>query len=386
MAFDVQEYRAFIELLYKHPEWRAELRQLVLTEELLTLPQLVQELVEAHKRGEERMTRIEQSLVELVEAQKRNEQSIAELVEAQKRNEQSIAELVEAQKRNDERFAELVEAQKRNDERFAELVEAQKRNDERFAELIEVQKRHEERLAAVEERLTRLEQTVAELVEAQKRNDERFAELIEVQKRHEERLAAVEERLAKVEERLEGVEERLTRLENTVAELAEAQKRTELEVQRLTNRMGHIVGDLLEIKYRDKPFSYFGRIVRRARVVDLAEVEDWLGERLSEEQLIDLFQLDLVVRGQLRQPRGERKEHPEVWLAVEVSSVVDGDDVQRAARRAEILRQAGLPVLAVAAGGNLTPEARELARTKGVALQADGQLELLEEALANLGE
>ena len=344
MAFDVQEYRAFIELLYKHPEWRAELRQLVLTEELLTLPQLVQELVEAHKRGEERMTRIEQSLVELVEAQKRNEQSIAELVEAQKRNEQSIAELVEAQKRNDERFAELVEAQKRNDERFAELVEAQKRNDERFAELIEVQKRHEERLAAVEERL------------------------------------------AKVEERLEGVEERLTRLENTVAELAEAQKRTELEVQRLTNRMGHIVGDLLEIKYRDKPFSYFGRIVRRARVVDLAEVEDWLGERLSEEQLIDLFQLDLVVRGQLRQPRGERKEHPEVWLAVEVSSVVDGEDVQRAARRAEILRQAGLPVLAVAAGGNLTPEARELARTKGVALQADGQLELLEEALANLGE
>ena len=330
MAFDVQEYRAFIELLYKHPEWRAELRQLVLTEELLTLPQLVQELVEAHKRGEERMTRIEQSLVELVEAQKRNEQSIAE------------------------------------------LVEAQKRNDERFAELIEVQKRHEERLAGVEERLTRLEQTVAEL--------------IEVQKRHEERLAAVEERLAKVEERLEGVEERLTRLENTVAELAEAQKRTELEVQRLTNRMGHIVGDLLEIKYRDKPFSYFGRIVRRARVVDLAEVEDWLGERLSEEQLIDLFQLDLVVRGQLRQPRGERKEHPEVWLAVEVSSVVDGEDVQRAARRAEILRQAGLPVLAVAAGGNLTPEARELARTKGVALQADGQLELLEEALANLGE
>jgi hypothetical protein len=386
MAFDVQEYRAFIELLYKHPEWRAELRQLVLTEELLTLPQLVQELVEAHKRGEERMTRIEQSLVELVEAQKRNEQSIAELVEAQKRNDERFAELIEVQKRHEERLAGVEERLTRLEQTVAELVEAQKRNDERFAELIEVQKRHEERLAGVEERLTRLEQTVAELVEAQKRNDERFAELIEVQKRHEERLAAVEERLAKVEERLEGVEERLTRLENTVAELAEAQKRTELEVQRLTNRMGHIVGDLLEIKYRDKPFSYFGRIVRRARVVDLAEVEDWLGERLSEEQLIDLFQLDLVVRGQLRQPRGERKEHPEVWLAVEVSSVVDGEDVQRAARRAEILRQAGLPVLAVAAGGNLTPEARELARTKGVALQADGQLELLEEALANLGE
>lgn len=260
MPFDVQEYRAFIELLYKHPEWQAELRQLVLNEELLSLPQLVHELIEAHKRGEERLTRIEESLAELAEAQKR----------------------------------------------------------------------------------------------------------------HEERLA--------------GVEERLTRLENIVAELAEAQKRTELQVQRLTDRMGQIVGDLLEIKYHDKPFSYFGRIVRRARTVDLAEVEDLLGEGLTQEQLFELLQLDLLVHGQLRQPRGERKEHPEVWLAIEVSSVVDREDVQRVARPAEILRQAGLPVLAVAAGGNLTPEARELARTTGVALQADGQLELLEEALAKLGE
>jgi len=371
MAFDVQEYRAFIELLYKHPEWRAELRQLVLTEELLALPQLVQDLVEAHKRGEERMTRIEQSLAELIEAQKRNDERFAELIEAQKRNEQSIAELVEAQKRNEQSIAELVEVQKRHEERLAAV-------EERLAKV-------EERLEGVEERLARLEQSIAELVEAQKRNEQSIAELVEAQKRNEQSIAELVEAQKRNEERLEGAEERFSRIDQSIAELAELQKQTEIQMQRLTNRMGQIVGDLLEIKYRDKPFSYFGRIVRRARVVDLAEVEDWLSERLSEEQLFDLFQLDLLVRGQIRQPVGERKEHPEVWLAIEVSSVVDGEDVQRVARRAEILRQAGLPVLAVAAGSNLTPEARELARTKGVALQADGQLELLEEALAKFG-
>lgn len=295
MTFDVQEYRAFLELLHKHPEWREELRQLVLTEEVLKLPELVHELTEAHKRSEARLAGVEERLTRI---------------------EQSIAELVEVQKQHEARLAKV-----------------------------------EARLEGVEERLTRLEETVAQLVE--------------VQKQHEERLAKVEQ---------------------SIIELAEAQKRTEQQVQRLTDRMGQMAGDLLEIKYRDKPSSYFGRIVRQARLVDLADVEALLGERLTDEQLFDLLQLDVVVRGQLRQPKGKRQEQPEVWLAIEVSSVVDREDVERAERRAGILRQAGLPVLAVAAGGNLTLGARQLAQVKGVVLQADGRLEFLEEALARFME
>ena len=38
MAFTVQEFRRLVQILEQHPEWRAELRRLVLTEELLTLP------------------------------------------------------------------------------------------------------------------------------------------------------------------------------------------------------------------------------------------------------------------------------------------------------------------------------------------------------------
>jgi hypothetical protein len=38
MAFTVQDFHDLITLVVQHPEWRAELRRLVLTEELLALP------------------------------------------------------------------------------------------------------------------------------------------------------------------------------------------------------------------------------------------------------------------------------------------------------------------------------------------------------------
>jgi hypothetical protein len=64
MAFTVKDFRDLVRLLEQHPEWRAELRQLLLTEEILTLPQVVRELaeevrllVEAQRRAEERLER-----------------------------------------------------------------------------------------------------------------------------------------------------------------------------------------------------------------------------------------------------------------------------------------------------------------------------------------
>jgi hypothetical protein len=143
MAFTVSDFHDLVELLEQYPQWRQELRRLVLTDELLDLPRVVRELsdriaelVEAQKRAEARLDRVEARL-------DRIDQQIAELVEAQKRTDEKIAELVEAQKRTDEKIAELVEAQKRTDEKIAELVEAQKRTDEKIAELVEAQNRTE---------------------------------------------------------------------------------------------------------------------------------------------------------------------------------------------------------------------------------------------------
>jgi DNA repair exonuclease SbcCD ATPase subunit len=259
MTFDLQDYRQFVELIYKHPEWRAELRQIVLTEELLALPELVEkiaesqdrtdrlihELGEAQRRREEDLTRLVQTVAELAEAQKRSEERLTRL-------EQTVAELAEAQKRTEQRVEELAEAQKRSEERLtrleqtvAELAEAQKRSEERLtrleqtvAELAEAQKRSEERL-------TRLEQAVAELAEAQKRTEQRVEELAEAQKRSEERLTRLEQAVAELaeaqkrtEQRVEELAELQKRTEQRVEELAEAQKRTASQLGRLAEHIG----------------------------------------------------------------------------------------------------------------------------------------------------
>jgi len=71
----------------------------------------------------------------------------------------------------------------------------------------------------------------------------------------------------------------------------------------------------------------------------------------------------------------------EVWLAVEVSSVVDRDEVSRAVRRCRLLTRGGRPVVPVVAGEAITTGANEAARTEQVAVVEDGKIANWDEAL-----
>ncbi|MGC8779758.1 MAG: hypothetical protein ACP5UQ_02740, partial [Anaerolineae bacterium] len=77
-------------------------------------------------------------------------------------------------------------------------------------------------------------------------------------------------------------------------------------------------------------------------------------------------------------------QEPEVWLAIEVSAVVDRNDVERARRRAVLLRKAGMAAIPVAAGEEITDGARQLARGENVVLLQDGQRLFWDEALADV--
>jgi hypothetical protein len=189
----------------------------------------------------------------------------------------------------------------------------------------------------------------------------------------------------RAEERLSGVEERLGRLEETVAALAEAQRRAEERLAgveerlgRVENKLGRIDGRTLEQEYREKAVGYFGRLLRKTQVIARDNLVDMLEARLSADELDDALLIDLVVRGQPRQ----RTDWEEVWLAVEVSSVVDRNDVLRACRRAELLRKAGCPTIPVVAGTESTPRAETEARGQSVVMLQDGQSWLWDEALA----
>ncbi|MBI3914792.1 MAG: hypothetical protein HY327_11495 [Chloroflexi bacterium] len=73
MAFTVKDFADLRRVLVTHPEWRVELRQLVLTDDLLTLPAAMRELAQAQARTEQRVA-------ELAQAQARTEARLEALV------------------------------------------------------------------------------------------------------------------------------------------------------------------------------------------------------------------------------------------------------------------------------------------------------------------
>jgi len=103
MPFEIQDFHDLVRLLEAHPEWRAELRRLVLSEELLRLPELVQQLLEAHRRAEERLDRLEATVAQLVEAQRKAEERLqraeARLERVEKRLERVEKRLEHVEKR-----------------------------------------------------------------------------------------------------------------------------------------------------------------------------------------------------------------------------------------------------------------------------------------------
>lgn len=116
---DYSEFRQWMDALYRHPEWREELRRVVLTDEILELPAFIREMADMVRELVEMQKRTEQRVEELAEAQRRSEERIGRL-------ETAVAELAEAQRRTEQRLEEWAEAQRRTDRRVEELAEAQR--------------------------------------------------------------------------------------------------------------------------------------------------------------------------------------------------------------------------------------------------------------------
>lgn len=68
MPFTVRDFQSLIRALEKRTEWKAELRRLLLTEELLSLPQVVRELAAALARLSEDVHRLTEDVRRLSEA------------------------------------------------------------------------------------------------------------------------------------------------------------------------------------------------------------------------------------------------------------------------------------------------------------------------------
>ena len=179
-------------------------------------------------------------------------------------------------------------------------------------------------------------------------------EILELPRLVRELIKAVEEmskRLYRVEQDVAEMKGRLTRVEQDVEVL-------KADVEVLKTDVATLKGDSLERKYRERPFVYFRRIVRKSKVLTDSEIEELLSQAqangaLSEAEVDEISRLDVIVRGR------RITDDSVAYLAVEVSAKIDDYDVERAVRRAKLLEKIpGVVAIPVVAGEQLAPEGR----------------------------
>ncbi len=161
-------------------------------------------------------------------------------------------------------------------------------------------------------------------------------------------------------------------LTQQVAALAEAQARTETKLaalaeqmallaaaqQRTEHRVDELVGFAMEQRFVRHAAAHLGTLgLRRSRVLTpdaVAELADdgVDADRITMEQRADLLRADAVVRA--------RDGDGEVWLAVEVSMVVEPSDINRARERAKILGLLQPRARACVAGRSFTATAEKV--------------------------
>ncbi|MEJ5300526.1 MAG: hypothetical protein WHS38_06005 [Thermodesulforhabdaceae bacterium] len=156
-------------------------------------------------------------------------------------------------------------------------------------------------------------------------------------------------------------------LKRDVAALKEEIEKIKKELAILKQDVADLKGEMFEMKVRFRAPAYFGRLIRRCRLIsieDLAEVlEDAVDKGLiSESEKQEGLLLDGVVRGITKDLQAK-----EVLLAFEVSITVDLKDVERASVRADIIaRTYGIETIGVVLGKEVNPQASDLADQLGV--------------------
>jgi hypothetical protein len=213
--------------------------------------------------------------------------------------------------------------------------------------------RTELRRVLLSQDLLDLPRTVQELAIAQRRTEEALSHLIQ---RMEQGFADAAEDRQRIRDRME----------QGFAAVATEQRSMRRDI-------GQLKGMGQEQFYRDRAAAIFGRLL--AQGYDATQqVADALQEArrtgvIADRDYQDVLAADLLWGGQLRDSRQP------IVLVLEASWAVVSADVERAARRASVLRQAGLRAIPAAAGQQWSPTAKSRARQAGVVIVQDGTVD-----------
>ncbi len=98
----VADFQDLLKLLRDRPDWREELRRLLLTDDLLGLPRALQQLADTvqqvldlQAKTQRQLDRVEQAVAQLAQAQVRTEEAVAQLAQAQAATERAVQQLAQ---------------------------------------------------------------------------------------------------------------------------------------------------------------------------------------------------------------------------------------------------------------------------------------------------
>jgi hypothetical protein len=230
-----------------------------------------------------------------------------------------------------------------------------------------------------------LPRTVQELATAQRRTEEAITRLTERMEQGFAEATTERHELRQDLTQLTGRVDRLTeRMDQGFADAAEDRQRIRTDMAQgfadaATDRrdmrrdIGQLKGLGQEQFYRDRAAAIFGRLLVQGydatnQVADRLQEARQTGV-ISDRDYQEALAADLLWGGQTRDSRQP------IVLVLEASWTVGHIDVDRAARRAAVLRQAGLRALPVAAGQEWPPNMQDDARRSGVAIVQDGTVD-----------
>jgi hypothetical protein len=208
-------------------------------------------------------------------------------------------------------------------------------------------------------------EAIGRLTERMDRLTERFEAAEEARVRDSQ---AVWEAIGRLTERFEAAEG--ARVRDSQA-IWEAIRGLTQGVSQLSERVGKVEGDSLELMVGMNPDKFLWEIaeeIRRMKHEDLKKILQAASQVISPQDMQSVMQLDCCFGGK----RGGKS----VFLAVEVSSTLFEEDVEKAANRSVILatalrqspRLSRIPVIPVVVGRSIKREAEEAARRKNVSV------------------
>ncbi|GBC93219.1 Chromosome partition protein Smc [bacterium HR15] len=342
MPFETLE--DIIRALEQHPEWREPLLRALGLDRLYELPDQVAAMREENER---RFARIEAVLAQLVDIVHRILDVAQETLEIQRGTLEMVRQLTQDMQQMIARQEQLEMRQIQFEQLLQRVTERQEQHDAR-------QFQFEQLLQRMTERQEQFEQWLQRVTERQEQYDARQFQF--------------EQLLQRMTERQEQFEQEMRQFAEQMLQLSERVSRLEEKYDRLVEEVASLKGIVLELKYRDRAASIFGRYLRKVQLASIDDLIDTLEaiKPLSEEELEELLRADAIftaVRATTREP---------LYLVLEVSYVVDRGDVGRAIQRARVFQERGFKAVPAVGGEQATEGAKAAAERGEVLLALDG--------------